>query len=234
LAASNWQRMAQPPKHQHRKRPWLVRFLRGHWRLWSCSVVLLPAEGLPVPRFLFAWDASVILYIGLIYWMIYHSAAGHIRQRSADQDEGQELALGLSISAVIVSLSLVVVWLSATPKGSHADLGLGLAALTSRCHGSSFKRSSRCIARTNIIQSAADVEAGCIFPATAIRTIGTSSISPSASAWQRKSPTSPSSARGSAGSSPSAAFQRDHDRAHGEHRGAMQPPTIRRRVRRRL
>jgi len=130
--------MAQPPKHQHRKRPWLVRFLRGHWRLWSCSVVglvvfaLLPAEGLPVPRFLFAWDASVILYIGLIiYWMIYHSAAGHIRQRSADQDEGQELALGLSISAVIVSLSLVVVWLSATPKGSHADLGLGLAALTS-------------------------------------------------------------------------------------------------------
>jgi uncharacterized membrane protein len=162
--------MAQPPKHQHRKRPWLVRFLRGHWRLWSCSMVglvvfaLLPAEGLPVPRFFFAWDASMILYIGLIYWMIYHSAADHIRQRSADQDEGQELALGLSISAVIVSLSLVVVWLSATPKGSHADLGLGLAALTSRCHGSSFKRSSRCIARTNIIQSAADVEAGCIFP----------------------------------------------------------------------
>lgn len=192
---------------------------------------LLPAEGLPVPRFFFAWDASVILYIGLIYWMIYHSAADHIRQRSADQDEGQELALGLSISAVIVSLSLVVVWLSATPKRSHADLGLGLVALTSRCHGSSFKRSSRCMTRTNIIQSAADVEAGCIFPTTASRTIGTSSISPSASAWQRKSPTSPSSARGS---SPSAAFQRDHDRAHGEHRGAMQPPTIRRRVRRRL
>lgn len=120
--------MAQPPKHQRRKRPWLVRFLRGHWRLWSCSVVglavfaLLPAEGLSVPRFFFA--------IGLIYRMIYRSAADHIRQRSADQDEGQELVLGLSISAVIVSLSLVVVWLSATPKGSHPDLGLGLVALT--------------------------------------------------------------------------------------------------------
>jgi len=128
--------MAQPPKHQRRKRPWLVRFLRGHWRLWSCSVVglsvfaILPAEGLPVRRFFFAWDASVILYIGLIYRMIYRSAADHIRQRSADQDEGQELVLGLSISAVIVSLSLVVVWLSATPKGSHPDLGLGLVALT--------------------------------------------------------------------------------------------------------
>jgi uncharacterized membrane protein len=120
--------MAQPPKHQRRKRPWLVRFLRGHWRLWSCSVVglavfaLLPVEGLSVPRFFFA--------IGLIYRMIYRSAADHIRQRSADQDEGQELVLGLSISAVIVSLSLVVVGLSATPKGSHPDLELGLVALT--------------------------------------------------------------------------------------------------------
>jgi hypothetical protein len=61
--------MAQPPKHQRRKRRWLVRFLRGHWRLWSCSVVglavfaLLPAEGLSVPHFFFA--------IGLIYRMIY-------------------------------------------------------------------------------------------------------------------------------------------------------------------
>ena len=67
--------------------PWLLRFVRGHWRLWSCTVVgiavffvLLPVAGLPVPPFFFAWDAGVILYLILIYWMIYQSAANRIRQ----------------------------------------------------------------------------------------------------------------------------------------------------------
>jgi uncharacterized membrane protein len=127
--------MAKTLQQARRQQPWLVRFLRGHWRLWSCAAAglvvyaLLPVEGLPVPRFFFAWDAAVILYIGLIYWMIYHTPADRMRQRAAAQDEGQELVLGLAIAAVMVSLSLVVVWLSTTP-GRHPDLGLGLVALT--------------------------------------------------------------------------------------------------------
>jgi len=51
---------------------------------------LLPAEGLPVPRFFFAWDASVILCIGLIYWMIYHSA-DHIGSAPPIRTKGKRL-----------------------------------------------------------------------------------------------------------------------------------------------
>jgi uncharacterized membrane protein len=116
--ASNSQRMTKPLKSPRKELPWIVRFLRGHWRLWSCAAAgfvvfaLLPAQGLPVPRFFFAWDAGVIFYVCAIYRMIYGAAADHIRQHAA---EGQELVLSLAIAAVIVSLSLVVVWLSTTP-----------------------------------------------------------------------------------------------------------------------
>ena len=128
--------MAKTLEQARKQPPWIVRFLRGHWRLWSCAAVgfvvfgLLPAEGLPVPRFFFAWDAGVILYLSLAYWMIYHSVADHIRQRAAAQDEGQELVLALAIAAVIVSLTLIIVWLSTTPGVTRADLGLALVALT--------------------------------------------------------------------------------------------------------
>jgi uncharacterized membrane protein len=128
--------MAKSSRREQKQPPWLVRFLRGHWRLGSCAAVgfavfaVLPAEGLPVPRFFFAWDAGVILYLGLIYWMIYRSSADHIRQQSALQDEGRRLVLTLASVAVIVSLTLIVQWLSATPDGTHAALGLVLVFLT--------------------------------------------------------------------------------------------------------
>ena len=129
--------MARTAGKTQKQLPWLLRFLRGHWRLWSCAALgvavffaLLPIEGLPVPPFFFAWDAGVILYLILIYWMIYHSAADRIRRQSALQDEGRRLVLLLTSAAVAVSLALILHWLSATPDGPRPALGLVIVFLT--------------------------------------------------------------------------------------------------------
>ena len=117
--------------------PWLVRVLWAHWRLFVCAGVgtavffALPPEGLPVPRFFFGWDAGVILYLVSIYRMIYGSETDSIRRQSALQDEGRYLVLLLATAAAVISLAVLLVWLSqpiATER--HPGLDLILVFLT--------------------------------------------------------------------------------------------------------
>jgi len=106
------------------------------------------------------------------------------------------------------------VWLSATPKGSHADLGLGLAAyiplswvfiqtiFALHCADEYYSERRR---RGGWLHFPGDGNPNYWDFVYFAFGIGMAA--------------QVASARGSAGSSPSAAFQRDHDRAHGEHRG---------------
>lgn len=117
--------------------PWIVRFLWAHWRLAASAVAglvvffVLPADGLPVPRGFFSWDAAVITYLGLVYWMVYHSSPDSIKAQSAQQDEGRYLVLLLATGAVAISVAVILVWLSqATDVVKHQGLDLGLVFLT--------------------------------------------------------------------------------------------------------
>ncbi|HKA99886.1 MAG TPA: DUF1345 domain-containing protein [Methyloceanibacter sp.] len=121
-------------KTQH---PRLVRFVFAHTRLLSSIAIgllvflLLPKDGLPVPRGFFAWDVGVICFLASVYWMVSHSDAAIIRQQSAMQDEGRNLVLIGAIGAVVISIAVILMWLSGgTSAGSPRARDVALVFLT--------------------------------------------------------------------------------------------------------
>ena len=127
---------AKATKHT-KQRPWLVRFVLAHKRLFASIVIgllvflLLPKDGLPVPRGFFAWDVGVIVFLALVYRMVSHSDAAFIRQQSARQDEGRHLVLIGAILAVVISIAVILVWLGGeTGPGRPPARDLALVFLT--------------------------------------------------------------------------------------------------------
>jgi uncharacterized membrane protein len=119
--------------------PWLVSFafVQVHWRFFVCVViglvvfVLLPKDGLPVPRIFFAWDFGVICFLISVYLMVGLSDAATTRQQSARQDEGRTLVLLIAIAAVAISLAVILRWLSGeTSTGSPPKWDLALVIAT--------------------------------------------------------------------------------------------------------
>jgi hypothetical protein len=184
-------------QERRNERPWLVRFVLAHKRLFGSIVIgllvllLLPKDGLPVPRGFFAWDVGVTCFLVAVYWMVSHSDAALIRRQSAMQDEGRNLVLIGAIGAVIISVAVILVWLSGEMSAGKAPThDLALVFLTIPLSWVFIHTISCCITRMNTTPSIAAPAAACAFPATSSRTIGTSSISRWASAWRRRSPTS--------------------------------------------
>jgi uncharacterized membrane protein len=109
-----------------KKRPWLVRFVLAHQRLFGSIGIgllvflLLPKDGLPVPRGFFAWDVGVACFLVSVYWMVWHSDAAMIRRQSAMQDEGRNLVLIGAIIAVVISVAVILVWLSGEQSAGTA------------------------------------------------------------------------------------------------------------------
>jgi uncharacterized membrane protein len=121
-------------KTQH---SWLVRFVLAHSRLCGSIVIgvlvflLLPDDGLPMPRAFFAWDVGVICFLASVYWMVSRSDAALIRQQSAMQDEGRNLVLIGAIGAVVISVAVILVWLSGEMSaGKPPTRDLALVFLT--------------------------------------------------------------------------------------------------------
>ncbi len=118
--------MAKPKKSKSSElpasgpqRPWLVRFVLAHSRLFGSALIgvlvfLLLDEkaGLPVPAGFFAWDVGVLCFLASVYWMVSHSDAAFIRRQSAMQDEGRNLVLIGAIGAVVISVAVILMWLS--------------------------------------------------------------------------------------------------------------------------
>lgn len=126
------------PRDGEKRRPWLVRFVLAHKRLFvSIAIgllvfVLLPKEGLLVPRGFFAWDVGVTCFLVSVYWMVWHSDTALIRWQSAKQDEGRKLVLIGAIGAVVISVAVILVWLSGEMgpgKAPAHDLALVLLTI---------------------------------------------------------------------------------------------------------
>jgi uncharacterized membrane protein len=134
--------MAKPKKtiDARTEHPWLVRFVCAHKRLFrSLAIVLLVyllllmarKYGLPTPPGFFAWDVGVIYFLASVYRMVWHSDAAMIPEQSKRQDEGRNLVLLFAIGAVVISVAVILIWLSGeTSAGSPPTLDLALVILT--------------------------------------------------------------------------------------------------------
>jgi uncharacterized membrane protein len=125
------------PKTQH---PWLVRVVLAHPRLFSSAAIgflvylllfLLRKYGRPTLPGFFAWDVVFICFLASAYWMVWHSDAAMIPEQSKRQDEGRNTVLLFAIGAVVISVAVILMWLSGeTGAGSPPTLDLALVILT--------------------------------------------------------------------------------------------------------
>ena len=112
--------------------PWMMRFLRGHVRLWisiaiGVAIYWLTSARLPFPtHFLIGWDAGVLYYIVATTVVIVRSTPTEIRYHSALHDEGALALLVLTVAATLVSLGAIFAEL-ADVKRSQPGYGLDVA-----------------------------------------------------------------------------------------------------------
>ena len=83
-------------------------------------------------RLLLAWNAGVLLYIGLTFRMMQRDDLDRFHQRVAVQDEGGFMILTLSIVVALFSIAAIVAQLAATKdmQGLDKALHIGLAGTT--------------------------------------------------------------------------------------------------------
>ena len=145
-----------------------------------------------MPRAFFAWDVGVICFLASVYWMVSHSDAALIRQQSAMQDEGRNLVLISAIGAVVISVAVILVWLSGEMSaGKPPTRDLALVFLTIPLSWIFIHTIFMLHYAHEFYAEHRGAGGGLRFPGRRRSpTIGTSSISPSASAWRRRSPTS--------------------------------------------
>lgn len=116
--------------------PLPVRFYRLHGKLLIAALIgvlvvaaLHAIEMRPVARALAGWDATVAVYLTLTYAMMWRTQVERIRKRAAEQDEGAQFILVLSIIATFASLGAVLLALIGS-KQAGASTGVILAVAT--------------------------------------------------------------------------------------------------------
>lgn len=131
--------MATTPRPQHRFRDTrAARFLQARWRLLFAAlvcvalVVLLPYEKYWLTsRFLIGWDAGVALYLALVLVMILRPGPDRVRHESPLQDEGRIAIPILTVTAGMMSLGAIILWLRTASETESVQPGvLGLLFLT--------------------------------------------------------------------------------------------------------
>jgi len=119
-----------------RPAPLPIRIYRLHARLAIAAAigVLVAAasqaiEMRAVARALVGWDAAIAVYLVLTYAMMWRTPVERIRKRAAEQDEGAQFILVLSIVATFASLGAVLLALIGS-KQAGASTGVILAVAT--------------------------------------------------------------------------------------------------------
>jgi uncharacterized membrane protein len=112
--------------------------VRNHARLFgsmalsvatfACLRVALP-QGLFSTRVLVAWDAGVLVYLLLAFWIIARFDLALVRRRAALQDEGGMAILVLTVGAAVASLGAIVAELAGT-RGQSRGPYFALAVIT--------------------------------------------------------------------------------------------------------
>ena len=90
----------------------------------------LPAEWRPITRSLVGWNAGVVLYLCVVYWIVARSEVSHIRGHAAKEDEGSVAILMLTVTATLASLAAIIIHLGeGEGKSSPPQLGFAIATM---------------------------------------------------------------------------------------------------------
>jgi uncharacterized membrane protein len=81
-------------------------------------------------RLLVGWDAGVVLYLVLIFWIMAHASVANIRERAAIDDEGAFALLMLTTAAALASLAAVVGEVDHAPDWQRITLGVATILLS--------------------------------------------------------------------------------------------------------
>lgn len=97
--------------------------------------ILLPSEWHWTTRFLVAWDAGAIVYLGLLTTMIFGEDVEQIKARAAEQDEGALAILIIACLAAAASVAAIGIQLAGlkTVPTDEKGLHLALGAVTILC-----------------------------------------------------------------------------------------------------
>lgn len=116
-----------------------IRIFRLHTKLaaaaaigFAAAAVLLASGMRGFASVLAGWDTGVAVYLALTYAMMRRADVAHIRRRAAEQDEGAEFILPLSIVATFASLLAILIALVDAKRGpgNVALFDVGLAVTT--------------------------------------------------------------------------------------------------------
>jgi uncharacterized membrane protein len=127
-------------KQQARRRlPKIFRIIHARPKLVAsvllglAVMLVAPSDWELVTRILLGWDAGVVLYIGIVSWIIMRlesrAEMEHIRARAAKEDEGRVSILVLTVIATLASLAAIIILLG-QEEGKNAPLQLMFAAAT--------------------------------------------------------------------------------------------------------
>lgn len=108
------------PKPTARRPPRVIRIVRARPRLFIAAAVgalvtaaLAWRSGFKLASFLVGWDVCVGLYLILAFEAMAGANAHQIRERAAEEDEGQFAVLAGTVAAALVSLAGIVFELAA-------------------------------------------------------------------------------------------------------------------------
>jgi len=115
-----------------------VRIVHARPRLFisgAVAVVVMALLAVAAPwrlptRLLVGWDIGIALYLVLAFHMMVTSTIDRIRQRAAEQDEGQAVILILTVAAAMASLAAIFALLSTSARSERPVLPVVLATVT--------------------------------------------------------------------------------------------------------
>lgn len=116
----------------------MPRFVARHARLLFATGVacvlffLLPADWATITRVLVSWNAGVLLFLILVFWLMTGLNATQISERYRDEDPTAPAILIISVMATILAMASIVAFLSMLDQLSQTEKSLHvvLAALT--------------------------------------------------------------------------------------------------------
>ena len=120
-----------------RRLPYALRIARARPRLLVSVllglvlIALLLPTGIGTARILLiGWNAGIVSYLALVYWLIARTHAGAIRSHAAREDEGRMAILVLTVTASLASLGAIVAELSTSQGATRTPGQLALATFT--------------------------------------------------------------------------------------------------------
>jgi uncharacterized membrane protein len=75
--------------------------------VWLLLRVFAP-DSLPVARMLIAWDVAVSIYLASVFWLLHDATPADMERHAADHRVGRFFVLVISLSALIISLAVIV------------------------------------------------------------------------------------------------------------------------------